>query len=61
MNISVLDQNNAYYDGGVNKPWAFGWTCQQDVSATEVTSTGGTYAEKAPVRTVHAENLKDEK
>lgn len=47
MNISVHDQNNAYYNG-VNKAWALGWTCQSNVTAAIVTTTGGTYAEKAP-------------
>lgn len=42
MNISVHDQNNAFYDG-VDKPWAYAWTCQQLVSASEVTTTGATY------------------
>lgn len=47
MNISAHEANNEfYYPGGT--PWAFGWTCQQLVTSTIVTATGGTYETKAP-------------
>jgi hypothetical protein len=47
MNVSVLDQNNAFYNG-VNIPWAYAWSCQKDVTSTIVTATGGTYEVVAP-------------